>query len=76
MRVWVESSNSAPCVFGLNLRIQLLSFEVAAKRISGIKLKRRYPVLSHLLFADDSLIFLKAKKFEFDNFVRVLKMFT
>jgi hypothetical protein len=39
----------------------LLQKEVAANNIESLKIYRRAPVISRLLFADDSLLFLKAQ---------------
>ena len=40
--------------------------------VSGIKLSRSYPFLTHLLFADDSLFFLKANVAECDALMNTL----
>ncbi|XP_056842959.1 uncharacterized protein LOC130495566 [Raphanus sativus] len=43
------------------------------KQLTGIKVARACPSISHLLFADDSLFFCKAKKEECQTIIRILK---
>jgi hypothetical protein len=50
----------------------LLSREVREKRIHGIKVARKAPELSHLLFADDSLLFIRANRTEADRIMKTL----
>ena len=45
------------------------------KRISGLKLARNAPSLSHLLFAGDSLIFCKANVGEIKEIKRIPKVY-
>lgn len=47
-----------------------------SKSIKGIKMKKRCPVLSHLLFADDSLVFLEANPLSCANFMDLIKEFS
>jgi len=43
------------------------------KQLTGLKVARACPAVSHLLFADDSLFFCKAKKEECQTILRILK---
>ena len=43
------------------------------KQLTGMKVARACPSISHLLFADDSLFFCKAKKEECQTILRILK---
>ncbi|XP_071905812.1 uncharacterized protein [Coffea arabica] len=45
------------------------------KRIQGLKISRLGPVLTHLFFADDSIIFCKANKNEAVEIMKVLKTY-
>nr|XP_027109160.1 uncharacterized protein LOC113729030 [Coffea arabica] len=45
-----------------------------SKRITGVKISRQGPLLTHLFFADDSLIFCKANKQEAAEIMKVLKV--
>lgn len=54
---------------------RLVSKEVEENRISGIKLKPTCPILSHLFFADDAILFLKANKEECGHILNVLESY-
>ena len=43
------------------------------KQLTGLKVARACPPISHLLFADDSLFFCKAQKEECQTIIRILK---
>ena len=43
------------------------------KQLTGLKVARSCPAISHLLFADDSLFFCKANKEECQTILRILK---
>ena len=43
------------------------------KQLTGIKVARGCPAISHLLFADDSLFFCKVNKEECQTILRILK---
>ncbi|XP_027172745.1 uncharacterized protein LOC113772350 [Coffea eugenioides] len=45
------------------------------RSITGLKISRQGPLLTHLFFADDSLIFCKANKQEADEIMKVLKVY-
>nr|XP_027100870.1 uncharacterized protein LOC113719906 [Coffea arabica] len=46
-----------------------------SKRIEGLKISRQGPVLTHLFFADDSIIFCKANKEVAGEIMKVLKVY-
>ena len=43
------------------------------KQLTGMKVARACPEISHLLFADDSLFFCKANREECQTILRILK---
>ena len=53
----------------------LIKKEVKNGRLGGVGVCRRGPIISHLFFADDSLIFCKASLEEHDVLQRVLKVY-
>lgn len=53
----------------------LLKKDVNEKRIHGIKIARNAPVISHILFADDSLLFARANSQEARIILETLQMF-
>ncbi|XP_027062993.2 uncharacterized protein [Coffea arabica] len=53
----------------------LLKRAEESKRIQGLKISRNGPVLTHLFFADDSIIFCKANKNEAVEIMKVLKTY-
>lgn len=55
---------------------KLLSKAVSNNSIKGITMKKRCPMVSHLLFADDFLIFLDAEPQTCVNFMDLLKCFS
>lgn len=54
---------------------KLLSKGLLDQRISGIKLKPSCPTLSHLFFADDAILFLKANKEECGHILEILEIY-
>lgn len=44
-------------------------------RLSGLRIARQAPVISHLFFADDSLLFFKANSVEAETIKRVLTLY-
>ena len=53
----------------------LLKKEVENGRLGGVVVCRRSPKISHLFFADDSLIFCRASLEEYDALHRVLRVY-
>lgn len=54
---------------------KLLSKDLANHKISGIKLKPSCPTISHLFFADDAILFLKANKEECAHILNTLEIY-
>ena len=53
----------------------MIKASVASRALEGIAVYRRGPKLSHLFFADDSLIFCKASLAECDTLQQILKVY-
>jgi hypothetical protein len=53
----------------------LLHSEVSAGGISPVKICRRAPGVSHLLFADDTLLFFKAESGQAERVKHVIEMY-
>ena len=60
------------CAEGLSA---LIKKEVENGRLGGVAACRRGPKISHLFFADDSLIFCRASLEEYDALHRVLRVY-
>ena len=53
----------------------LLKRDMSSQEISGLKIAQHSPTLSHLFFADNTLIFYRANKEEADKVMKLLKMY-
>ena len=53
----------------------MISRDILSKKLIRIKLSRSCPPLSHLFFADDSLLFLKASTRNYDQLLACLRCF-
>jgi hypothetical protein len=53
----------------------LIHKEVAAKNLHGIKIARTAPQISHLFFADDSLLLARANQSEARNILKILEKY-
>lgn len=58
-------------IIAVDVLSQMVSYHIEKGDLKGIRLAKRYPVLSHLFFMDDSLFFMKAEK---DNCVILKKI--
>ncbi|XP_028111659.1 uncharacterized protein LOC114309966 [Camellia sinensis] len=54
----------------------LLTHRLNSNSISGLKIRRTCLTLSHLFFADDAILFFKAKTFECESILEVLKVYS
>lgn len=54
---------------------KLLSKDICDQRLTGLKLKPSCPILSHLFFADDAILFLKANKLECTHVLKTLETY-
>lgn len=53
----------------------MLSKAAKAKEINGLKISRRGPAITHLFFADDTLVFCKAQEKETRKLMEILKQY-
>lgn len=54
----------------------LMSKAVLKKSIKGLKMRKKCPMVSHLLFADDSLVFMEELPQSRTNFMELMKVFS
>nr|XP_027115579.1 uncharacterized protein LOC113733407 [Coffea arabica] len=55
------------------LHLQAYQKAKLGKELTGVKVSRGAPVITHLFFADDSLVFCKASKQEAEKLIMILK---
>ncbi|CAN1246312.1 Transposon TX1 uncharacterized 149 kDa protein [Linum grandiflorum] len=60
------------CTEGL---ISLIQDSITNKHLSGIRLNRHCPILSHILFADDTFVFLQASHAECTSLLHLLQRY-
>ncbi|GKU88221.1 hypothetical protein SLEP1_g2511 [Rubroshorea leprosula] len=62
-------------LFIADLLSRLLMVATIEKKISGYKIRMRSPTISHLLFADDSLVFCRATAEEVNHLQTILQLY-
>ncbi|GLT85578.1 hypothetical protein SLE2022_037650 [Rubroshorea leprosula] len=62
-------------LFIADILSRLLMTATAEKKISGYKIRKRSPTISHLLFADDSLVFCRATLEEVSHLQAILRLY-
>ncbi|GLT56023.1 hypothetical protein SLA2020_290970 [Shorea laevis] len=62
-------------LFIADILSRLLMAVVADKKLSRYRIRNRSPIISHLLFADDSLVFCKAKMEEVRHLQYILQLY-
>ena len=60
------------CSEGLS---NLLQKAKVGKELTGVKISRGAPAITHLFFADDSLVFCKANTQEAGKLIKILKVY-
>ena len=72
-----EGDPLSPYLFILCTNALIANIKKAEKgqQLTGMKVARACPSISHLLFADDSLFFCKAHKEEFQTIFKILKKY-
>ena len=65
-----DSLSSYLFILGQEVLSRILDYELAQNNISGIKASIRGPSISHVMYADDIILFSKASKKEATNFIK------
>ena len=70
-----QGDHLSPYLFIMFTEALIVNIKTAerVKQLTGLKVARACPAISHLLFADDSLFFCKANKEECQTIIRILK---
>ena len=55
---------------------QMLKSAERSKKISGLRVARRAPLVSHLLFADDSMLYCKGSEEELNQVLQILQTYS
>ncbi|XP_027096192.1 uncharacterized protein [Coffea arabica] len=73
-RTWImECVRSVSYSFNINGEVK--EYAAETRKISGMKISRHGPCITHLFFADNSLIFCKANKDQATELMRVLQVY-
>lgn len=59
-----------------NVLSQLITHSISNNSISGLKMKRTCPQLSHLFFADDAILFFTAERSDCQGILRLLQVYS
>lgn len=73
---WRQGDPLSPYLFVIctEILVQMLKLVERKRRISGLRVARRAPPVTHLLFADDSMLYCKGADSELDQVINLLQL--